>query len=427
MASGPAPAEFFYVLQEPLHLLFVDDDPILCEFAKVHLASEKGRVSVAANGKEALTVIGAGGVDLVLLDLEMPQLDGFGVLEALRANEATRRLPVIVITGREDVVAIDRSFAKGASSFIVKPINWRLLNYQIRFVDRAHRAELQLLDRIVEVEHTKRELERTSSELLDASRGAEKASEAKSQFLAAISHELRTPLNAILGFAQMMQSQAFGPLGNERYRRYAQDIGDSGAHLLAMINDILELSRMDADQATLQEEVFAPAGVIAEALRMVEPQAEAAGLTLSTVMASGLPDLRADRRLVRQVLVNILANAVRFTPRAGTVTVHGFPRGDGLCIEVRDSGIGISPEDIPKALERFSQVDNRLSRKYDGAGLGLPMAKQFMELHGGTLELTSRLGFGTQVCIVFPASRRLPAGLATQSRDVKAGSRQIAR
>lgn len=410
MASAPAPGEFFYVLDEPLHLLFVDDDPILREFAMVHLASEKGRVSVAADGEDALTHIRAHGADLVLLDLEMPRLDGFGVLEALRADEATRRLPVIVITGREDVVAIDRAFAKGASSFIVKPINWRLLNYQIRFVDRAHRAERQLLDRIAEVELTKRELERTSSELLEASRGAEKASEAKSQFLAAISHELRTPLNAVIGFADMLNAQALGPLGNERYLRYAQDIRDSGTHLLAMINDILELSRMDADQATLHEEEFAAADVIDEALRMVEPQAEAAGLSLSTNIAALLPKLKADRRLVRQVLVNILANAVRFTPGGGAVSVHGFARGADLCLEVRDTGIGIAAADIPKALERFSQVDGRLARKYDGAGLGLPMAKQFMELHGGTLELASTPGKGTQVRIAFPP-QRLVAGV----------------
>ena len=408
MASGPTPGEFFYVLDEPLHLLFVDDDPILCEFAQVHLASEKGRVSVAADGEEALTHIRTQGADMVLLDLEMPRLDGFGVLEALRADEATKRLPVIVITGREDVVAIDRAFARGASSFIVKPINWRLLNYQIRFVDRAHRAERQLLDRIREVELTKRELERTSSELLEASRGAQKASEAKSQFLAAISHELRTPLNAVIGFADMLNAQALGPIGNERYLRYAQDIRDSGKHLLAMINDILELSRMDADQATLQEEEFAPADVIDEALRMVEPQAQAAGLTLSKVVTNMLPQLRADRRLVRQVLVNILANAVRFTPAGGAVSVHGFVEGAQLCLEVRDTGIGISAADIPKALERFSQVDGRLSRKHDGAGLGLPMAKQFMELHGGTLDLASTPGLGTQVRIAFPA-RRLAA------------------
>jgi len=401
----PSAGEFFYVLDEPLHLLFVDDDPILCEFAQVHLASEKGRVSVAADGEEALTHIRGVGCDLVLLDLEMPKIDGFQVLEALRADEATKRLPVIVITGREDVVAIDRAFEKGASSFIVKPINWRLLNYQIRFVDRAHRAERQLLDHVREVEMTKRELERTSNELLETSRDAAKASEAKSQFLAAINHELRTPLNAIIGFAEMLTAQTLGPIGNERYRRYAQDIHDSGNHLLSMVNDILELSRMDVDRAKLHEEIFDPADVVAEALRMVEPQAQAGGLSLSASIAARLPRLVADRRLVRQVLVNLLANAVRFTPEGGQVSVHGFVRGEDMCLEVRDTGMGIAPEDIPRALERFSQVDGRLSRKHDGAGLGLSMAKQFMELHGGTLTLASAPGAGTQVCIAFPPER----------------------
>jgi len=405
MAAAATENEFFYVLDEPLHLLFVDDDPILCEFAKVHLASEKGRISVAGDGEEALTHIRSSGADLVLLDLEMPRLDGFGVLEALRSDEATKRLPVIVITGREDVVAIDRAFAMGASSFVVKPINWRLLNYQIRFVDRAHRIEQQLLDRVSEVERTKRDLERTSSELVEASRGAAKASEAKAQFLAAVSHELRTPLNAIIGFAEMLNAQALGPIGNARYQRYATDIRDSGAHLLGMINDILELSRMDAGQATLQEERFALADVVAEALRMVEPQAATAELSLNTALGADLPILQADRRLVRQALVNILANAVRFTPKGGAVTVEGFVRDGQLCCIVRDTGIGIAAEDIPRALERFSQVDGSLARKHDGAGLGLPMAKQFVELHGGALTLESTPGKGTDVSLSFPPDR----------------------
>jgi signal transduction histidine kinase len=155
----------------------------------------------------------------------------------------------------------------------------------------------------------------------------------------------------------------------------------------------------------LQEETFDPADVVGEALRMVEPQAEAAGLSLSIDVAAGLAQLTADRRLVRQVLVNILANAVRFTPRGGTVSVHGFANGPQLCLEVRDTGVGIAAEDLPRALERFSQVDGRLSRKHDGAGLGLPMAKQFMELHGGTLALSSTPGEGTQVRIAFPPQR----------------------
>lgn len=402
---SPPSGEFFYVLDEPLHLLFVDDDPILCEFAKVHLASEKGHVTVAYDGEEALTFIREQGCDLVLLDLAMPKRDGFEVLEALRAEEATKRLPVIVITGREDVVAIDRAFAMGASSFVVKPLNWRLLSYQIRFVHRAHRTERQLLDRVVEIERTKRELERTSSELVAASRAAAKASEAKSQFLAAVSHELRTPLNAIIGFAEMLAAQTLGPIGDNRYRLYAQDIRDSGTHLLSMINDILELSRLDSDRATLKEETFDPADVVAEALRMVAPQAQAGGLQLSASVPAGLPCLVADRKLVRQALVNLLANAVRFTPEGGHVSVHGFLDGENLCLAVRDTGIGIAQEDIPRALERFSQVDGRLSRRYDGAGLGLPMAKRFMEVHGGMLTLASTPGQGTDVTLSFPKAR----------------------
>jgi signal transduction histidine kinase len=397
--------EALAVLEEPLNLLFVDDDPLLGEFALVNLASNGCRVTTATDGEEALRAIQLNPPDIVILDLHMPKVDGFEVLKALRADEATRRLPVIVITGRDDVYSINRAFSEGAASFLVKPINWRLLSYQIRYVNRAAQNELSLVEHINEVERRKRELEVTSAELAVALRDAAAASEAKSQFLATMSHELRTPLNAIIGFSEVLDTQTFGPMGDTRYLEYAHAIRGSGTHLLSLINDVLEFSRASAGKLVLCEEEFAPEEVVDEALQNVVQQAKAGNVCLANEATFYDVRLRGDRRRVRQVLINLLANAVKFTEDGGRVTIQASRDTNGLAIEVSDTGIGIAEEDIPKALERFGQIDDLLARKYDGAGLGLPLAKQLMELHGGLLTIKSTVDVGTIVTVTFPAER----------------------
>jgi signal transduction histidine kinase len=178
-----------------------------------------------------------------------------------------------------------------------------------------------------------------------------------------MSHELRTPLNAVIGFSDMMASEIFGPLGDKRYRGYVDDIRSSGAHLLALISDILDLSRLDAGQTLDEEELELPA-LIRETIRMMKGHAEAAGLTLAEKIAAGLPRIRADRRRLRQVLFNMLSNAVKFTPARGRVTVSAFRRDGEIAICVRDTGIGIAKEDMHRAFEHFGQIDSALSRKY---------------------------------------------------------------
>ncbi len=278
-----------------------------------------------------------------------------------------------------------------------------IVDYQAarRAIDEAQRLRAH----IVELEETKKALEATSADLSRALGAASAASEAKSQFLAAMSHELRTPLNAVIGFSEILLMEAFGPLGSERYLEYVRDIHSSGGHLLALINDILDLSRLDAGQSALKEEYLDLASVIGETVRMIARQAELGGVELIESLDIGLPRLRADRRRIRQVLINLLSNAVKFTPTGGRVRVSAGAANGEVHILVADTGIGMDPTDIPKALERFGQVDAKVSRKYQGAGLGLPLAKQIVELHGGTLELASNVNAGTRVTVRFPASR----------------------
>ncbi|HSZ74656.1 MAG TPA: MHYT domain-containing protein [Rhizomicrobium sp.] len=282
-----------------------------------------------------------------------------------------------------------------------------LVDHQL--AERSHNEETRLRAHIAELENTKRILENTSADLSLALKSAEAANVAKSQFLASMGHELRTPLNAVLGFSQMMKTETFGPLGDKRYVEYMDDIHASGTHLLSLINDVLHISKLDAGEAALAEEDLLLPHVAAEAARMVEPQAQSAGITLHEEFEPNLPAIRADRRQLRQVFINLLANAIKFTPESGHVRIRVFRSHDGgMTVTISDTGIGIATEDIPKAFERFGQVDSTLARKYEGAGLGLSLARQLAELHGGTLTLESKVDVGTTVTVTLPASRVMP-------------------
>jgi signal transduction histidine kinase len=270
---------------------------------------------------------------------------------------------------------------------------------------RASGESERLRAHINALEETKRQLEATSTELSTALVAADGANQAKSEFLAAMSHELRTPLNAVIGFSEILTMEALGPLGNARYLEYARDIRSSGKHLLALINDILDLSRFDSGQADLQDEEVSVVDLIGPVLRMVIDQAAEANVSLDRKIEARLPTIRADKRRIHQVLINLVSNGIKFTPASGRVCVSAFHAGDEIAILVADTGIGIAAEDIPKAFERFRQIDSRLSRKYEGSGLGLPLARQLMEAHGGRLVLESKLHRGTVVTVYFPPER----------------------
>jgi signal transduction histidine kinase len=306
-----------------------------------------------------------------------------------------------------NVVMAPRTLAVAVAASAVLIVALGLIGAMVdsHLESRSTRESARLRAHIVELEATKGALEETSTRLSLALHDAAAANHAKSAFLAAMSHELRTPLNAIIGFSEVMATEAFGPMGLSRYRDYSNDIHTSGTHLLALINDVLDLSRIDAGDARLEETEIDLAALAAECLRVVDGQAEKNGLTLATSFAPGLPLVRGDARRLKQVLINLLANATKFTPTGGRITVRAARTADGICLAVEDTGIGIAPADIPRALERFGQVDSSLARKYEGVGLGLPLAKQLMELHGGSLRLTSKLHVGTIVTVTLPAAR----------------------
>ncbi len=311
---------------------------------------------------------------------------------------------------------MNRAVEEGAPADIEHRVVWP--NGEVRILHQLGEAEFDVNGKPIRMIGTSQDvtvLRNTCDELVEEKLRAEAASHTKSRFLANMSHELRTPLNAIIGFSELLLNS--DDVSADKVKEYLGDIHTSGRHLLSVINDILDISRIEAGKVDMREESVPADDLIEAAQRMVRPRAANAGVELHCRAEGGGLMLKIDRRLLMQAVLNFASNAVKFTARGGRVDIEAHANGEGGAdIVVRDTGIGMTPEDVARVGERFLQADGRLSRKYEGTGLGLVIAKRLVELHGGVLVVESKLGSGTVMTVKLPASRvTAPRTLAAAS------------
>jgi len=502
-------------------VLVVDDDPTQRYLCREALETAGFLVREAESGAAALGVFASCNPDVILLDVVMPGMDGFATCSRLRAQEAERSTPILMVTGLDDIASIEKAYTTGATDFISKPFNWTILVQRIRYMLRAndtlHRLQLserrlaaaeriaalgnfivpadawsiecstellRLLGREgsapvhrvrpilrhispndrgrlvhgfraafstgaphqsdytirvagrparhvairIEVESDRdgvRSIHGTVQDVTDRKRieadlgaardEALRADGAKTIFMANMSHELRTPLNAIIGFSTLISTEAFGAVGNSKYREYAADIGSAGEHMRALVEDILTMTRLDAGQYVLTPAVFDLHELAVSAIALFSGTEMAKGRDVRLADGEGWPVIEADERAVRQMLLNLLSNAVKFSASDKPVDVacDRNPTGD-IRLSVTDNGIGMTEAETTLALVPFRQVDGRLARKYDGAGLGLSIVKKLIELHGGSMQIDSRPNVGTCVTLNLPAGLVVPASDGAQ-------------
>ena len=248
-------------------------------------------------------------------------------------------------------------------------------------------------------------MQERARELDEPRLSAEQASASKSRFLATMSHELRTPLNAVMGFSELIEQESYGPVGDPHYIEYAGLIRSSGEHLLTIIEDVLDMSRIEAGKLSLREVEFAPAELAERCMSLITPIAQENGVSVGFERPDDLPNLIGDHNKLQQVTFNLLTNAVKFTPNGGTVRLRMNETDAGFMIAVIDTGIGIDPEDIPRVLQPFVQAESSDQRSHGGTGLGLPLSHSLVEMHGGKLQITSTKGVGTTVTVALPRDR----------------------
>ena len=302
---------------------------------------------------------------------------------------------------------IRKSAAYGTAQHVTDEVFWRRdgSSFPVEYVSTPIYENGKVTGAVV-VFRDVSEQRRVHDAVISAKEQAEIANRAKSEFLANMSHELRTPLNAILGFSEIIKQGDLISVCAGKIPEYAGDIHASALHLLSLINDILDMSKIESGTGELEDDTIELGDVIRFSLMMVEGRATENGIVLQRDIAADLPPLRADLRKLKQVLVNLLSNGIKFTNSGGTVTLRVHcDAATGHVFEIIDTGIGIAAEDIPKALAPFQQIDSQLNRKYQGTGLGLPLSKAIVERHGGILELRSEVGVGTTVTARFPAER----------------------
>ena len=339
----------------------------------------------------------------------------FGILVMLLISTVmsllTAAIPTAYVAGMAPMVAgvfvLFAPHLQGPAALAVT-LTIGVIGYFLVIVRRLHASAARSVSFQAEKDSLIAELEQARLNSDEARRRAESANLAKSRFLATMSHELRTPLNAILGFSEVMKGELFGPHSNPTYREYSTDIHASGQHLLMLINEILDLSRVEAGRYNLKEAPVSLPAVVEDCCRLLAMRAKNRNLTLTHALDRDLPRIWADERAVRQVTLNLLTNAIKFTPAGGSVVAKvGWTGAGGQYVSIKDTGPGIPAEEIPIVLSSFGRGSLAQKNAEEGTGLGLPIVKGLVELHGGQFRLISKLHQGTEAVVIFPPERTM--------------------
>jgi two-component system, sensor histidine kinase and response regulator len=383
MLLGRSTDGLIYVFEHPVRLLVVDDDPIMREFAIAQLSHPGGEIVTAGDGEEAWSRLQEDGrFDLVLSDLEMPTMNGFALVEQIRSSPRHAHLPVVVITSRDDMFAIDRAYEVGATSFATKPVNWRLLGYQLRYVLRGWRMEAQVRR---------------------AHEDAERTSRLRDNLLTLLQHETRTPLNAIVGYTELVK-QAAGGAGGVTLP-FLDDLKQAGFNLNRILQRIFYFAQLTSGTLELAQENISLSNLIEEATRACAQTARSRGIDLNAVVNPACLRIMADHDHLLRALDELVVNALTSSPDASHVSIHASgDEAGGVFVEISDQGAGLEEAALLIRKEPFMQIEDPLSRSKSGLGLGIPTARRVIELHGGTLAFAPSPAGGVTARITLPGN-----------------------
>lgn len=394
-----------------IHILIIDDDDSYRTILNDMLSAHGHKVTLAASGAEGLQLARELDPDLIILDVMMPELDGFAVCSQLRADPATAEVPIIMATALDDRQSRLRCLAVGADEFLSKPVDTVELRVRVnaiarinryrRLLDERARAEREIRQMNTELEQ--RVAERTA-ELSEANARLRELNALKDTLMAITSHDLRSPLGGIQNMAEMLlddQSSA------EDVRYFAQQIYETVQRLIAMVNNMLDLSKLEAGKVQLDAIELHISSAVRQAFGVLSSSAQAKEITVAIDAAPDEPLVVGDPHKIGQIATNLMSNAIKFTPSGGQINVHIAAEADGVCMEISDTGLGIPPDALPRLFDKFQQIHPRGTAGERGTGLGLAIVRQLVELHGGNIQVKSVVQNGTTFRVHFPFYQQL--------------------